>query len=139
MILMKRPEYVHDYPTCLETYSTLRIFSDTVSPTTIEKALKVAPTKSFKKGEPYNKNRLRRKTNGWLYETNKLTRSRDTRQHIDLIIDALEGKEKALKGLIKKGCQIDLVSYYVSSGQGGPALWPHQMLKLGNLGIEIWW
>jgi Domain of unknown function (DUF4279) len=139
---MKQLEYVHDYPVCLETYSMLRIFSDKLSPAEIKKALAITPTESFKKGEAHGKNkknRFFRKTNGWFYSTDKLTSSRDTRQHIDLILEALNRKGKALKTLHKKGCQINIVSYYVSTGQGGPALWPYQMLKLGKLGIEIWW
>lgn len=138
-MLMKQLEYVDDYPTCEETYSTLRIFSDEISPSEVEKALKITPTKSFKKGEPFGRNRLFRKAHGWFFSTRKLTTSRDTRRHVDLILEALEGKEKAMKMLLKKGCKIDVTSYYLSNGQGGPALWPHQMLKLGKLGIEIWW
>jgi hypothetical protein len=32
-----------------------------------------------------------------------------------------------------------IMSYSISRGQGGPALWPRQMLKLGTLGIEVRW
>jgi hypothetical protein len=138
---MKQPEYCDDYPTCLETFSTLRIFSEKLEPAAIEKALKLTSTSSFKKGEPYGKVKpLFRKANGWFYETKNLTKSRDTRRHIDLILKALNTREKAVKMLLKKGCTISIVSFWLSGhAAGGPALWPYQMLKLGKLGIEIWW
>lgn len=34
---------------------------------------------------------------------------------------------------------LDITSYWVSTGQGGPWLMPQQMLKLGGLGIGVWW
>jgi hypothetical protein len=136
---MKRPKYNDDYPTCLETFSTLRIFSEKLSPTEVTKILKIKPTESFQKGEPLNKGKLHRKTNGWFFETENTVKSRDTRRHIDFILQAVGRKGRAIKNLHQKGCQLDIISYFVSTGQGGPALWPHQMLKLGQLGVEIWW
>jgi hypothetical protein len=44
-----------------------------------------------------------------------------------------------VKRLLIKGCKIDITSYWVSVGQGGPWLMPQQMLRLGALGIDIWW
>ncbi len=34
---------------------------------------------------------------------------------------------------------MDICSFYESTGQGGPWLMPSQMLKLGQLGLEVWW
>jgi hypothetical protein len=138
MTRMNQPEYDDNYPTCAKTFSTLRIFADEVSAAEITNALGVAPTKSFLKGEPHSKG-LFRKAHGWFYSTEKFSSSKDTRQHIDLILEALDGKVKVIKALHQRGCKLDIMSYWVSHGQGGPALWPHQMLKLGKLGIEVWW
>ncbi len=41
--------------------------------------------------------------------------------------------------LRQKECQLNIMSYWVGIGQGGPALWPRQMLQLGALGLEVWW
>ncbi|MGH7994021.1 MAG: hypothetical protein ACREDQ_10930 [Limisphaerales bacterium] len=54
-------------------------------------------------------------------------------------LEALDSKAKAIKALHQRGCKLDIVSYWVSNGEGGPALWPYQMFKLGELGIEVWW
>jgi hypothetical protein len=136
---MKRPDYDDDFPTCAYTWSTLRIFGDNANPSEITKILKLKPTGSFRKGEPFSKGRLVRKTNGWFLCTEKSVKSKDTRRHIDFILQAIGRKGSAVKLLQKQGCKVDIVSYFESQGQGGPALWPHQMLKLGKFGIEVWW
>jgi len=135
---MNQPEYDNDFPTCAETYSTLRIFADEISAAEITNALGIAPAKSFLKGEPHGTG-LFRKAHGWFYSTKKLTQSKVTRRHIDLILEILDGKGEAIKALRQRGCKLDIMSYWQSYGQGGPALWPHQMQKLGALEIEIWW
>jgi Domain of unknown function (DUF4279) len=133
-----QPKYDDNFPTCAETFSTLRIFADEVSAAEITDTLGIAPTESFIKGQSYSKG-LVRKAHGWFYSTEKLINSKDTRRHIDLILEILEGKGDMLKRLHQRGCKSDIMSYFSSHGQGGPALWPHQMLKLGKLGIEVWW
>src|SRR3974390_2933822 len=132
-------EYNDQYPTCAETYSTLRIFSDKIPPDEITRILGIEPTRAFSKGDAYSRRKLERKSNGWFYSTKELSKSKDTRKHIDFILAAIDGKEDAIRSLCNQGCKIDLCSYWVSTGQGGPWLVPCQMLKLGNLGIEIWW
>jgi hypothetical protein len=132
-------EYDDSYPTCERTYCTLRIFSDDLSPTEITAILGIQPTETFKKGDHHGRDNLQRKTNGWFFTTNESTASRDFRRHLDVILDALDGKADAVESLTSKACKIDITSYYNSVGQGGPWLMPYQMLKLGALGISIWW
>jgi len=52
---------------------------------------------------------------------------------------ALEGKLDSVQKIQRQGCTLDITSYWVSTGQGGPWLMPEQMLKLGRLGISVWW
>jgi len=138
MFHMAAPEYDHTYATCQETYSTLRIFCEGVTASDITNFLGVVPTKSFEKGESHS-HTLRRRTNGWFLSTQDLSDSKDTRYHIDLILGFLEGKAGAIDELRARGCEIDITSYWVSSGQGGPELRPDQMVKLGAMGITVWW
>src|SRR5882672_10386625 len=107
-------EYDDSYPTCVETYSTLRIFSDDLTPDEITKFLKTKPTRSFRKGDSHARGKLQRKTNGWFYSTKKLSSSKDTRRHIDLILTAFGRKIDLVKKLQRKGCKIDISSYWVS-------------------------
>ena len=139
MLLTDPIEYDDAYPTCVETYSTLRIFSDDLAPDEITGVLKLEPTRVFRKGDSHARGRLKRKTNGWFYSTEKLSTSKDTRRHIDLILAALDGKLDRVKKLHRKNSKIDIISYYQSVGQGGPWLMPQQMIKLGKLGINVWW
>ncbi len=136
---MEQAEYDDSYPTCVETYSTLRIFSDGVSPDKITRFLQTEPTDSFLKGQSFNQGKLKRKANGWFYSTKELSSSKDTRRHLDLILAALDGKDDAVGKLQREGCKIDVTTYWLSIGQGGPWLTPQQMLRLGVLGVEIWW
>ena len=131
--------YDDSYATCVETYSTLRVFSDDIAPDEMTRVLEIEPTKSFRKGDSHSHGKLRRKANGWFYSTEKLCDSKDTRRHIDKILSALEGKEEVVASMQRQGCKLDITSYWVSTGQGGPWLMPQQMLKLGRLGIEVWW
>jgi hypothetical protein len=135
----QQTDYDDSCPTCLATYSTLRIFSDDLGPDEITRLLQTEPTEAFRKGDLHSKGKLRRKTNGWFYSTKKLSNSRDTRRLVDMILTMLDGKADAVKALQSKGCKIDITSYWLSVGQGGPWLMPEQMLKLGALGISIWW
>lgn len=132
-------EYDDAYPTCVRTYSTLRVFSNDVTPEEITKLLQIEPTQTFRKGDSHAKGKLQRKANGWFYSTKNLSDSRDTRRHLDMVLAALEGKGDAVKALHVRGCKTDITSYWASIGQGGPWIMPEQMRKLGALDIGIWW
>jgi hypothetical protein len=135
----RQRDYDDSYPTCLRTYSTLRIFSDQLEPEEITRTIGIEATESFQKGDVHGQGKLRRKANGWFYSTKKECSSRDGRRHIDLLLDLLEGKDGAVVDLRSKGCALDITSFWDSTGQGGPWLMPDQMLKLGSLGLEVWW
>ena len=127
------------YPTCEETFSTLCVFSDELGPDDITRILHIEPTQTFRKGDSHGKGRLPREANGWFYCTQELCDSKDTRRHIDMILRVLDGKIDSVQELHNRGCKLDITSYYVSTGQGGPWLMPEQMLQLGRLGISVWW
>src|SRR5216683_635508 len=112
---MPKSEYDDSYPTCAETHSTLRVFSDAIAPDEITNLLQIEPTDTFRKGDSHALGKLQRKTNGWFYSTEKLSSSKDTRRHIDLILAALDGKADSVKKLRLEGCEIDITSYWVST------------------------
>ena len=133
-------QYTDDYATCVETFSTLRIFSHDVEPDEITDLLGIEPTKTFCKGDLQGKtSKLKRKSNGWFFRTEGLINSRDTRRHIDEIIECIRDKKNSIGELFNRGCKIDLMSYYISIGHGGPCLEPYQMKELGELNIHVWW
>lgn len=128
-----------DYPTCLETRVTLRVFSKTLSPSAITHALNVKPSDSFSQGEPYGKKGLLRRESGWLLTSENAVKSRDTRRHITWILDQLKERHAAIQELLRSGAELDVNCYYVSAGQGGPTMSAEQMSALGKLGLDLCW
>jgi hypothetical protein len=135
----KMTPYDDDYPTCKSTFATLRIFSDTVSPTDITTKLQLDPTESFKKGDTMGSRGGSRKFNGWFLSSESLINSRDTRRHIDWILAKIKDKATEISSLYADGVEIDISCAWVSTGQGGPVISTPQMSLLSALDIEVWW
>jgi hypothetical protein len=137
---LERPlEFDHEYATCTETFSTLRIFSNDVAPEGITSSLEIEPTDSFRKGDSFSRGKLVHKYHGWFLETRSLSDSRDFGYHLELILGRLDGKAKAVAELHARGCELGICSFWMGIGQGGPNLHPAQMRRLGALGISVWW
>ena len=103
--------------TCLETYATLRLFSDDVHPDRVTELLGISPTETIPR-DPAGKYRVRRENHLWRLESRK---------------------RAALDELRSLGCEIDIVNYFVSSGQGGPELDAPTIDALSQLRLPIWW
>jgi hypothetical protein len=123
---------------CLETYATLRIFSQSLSPERIETLLGV-PATSRLPIDPGSKYLNRQEWNLWRWSTESIVESRDNLKHLHAIIERLDGKAEQLAGLRAKGCQTDIFCYWVSSGQGGPYLDATTSSALAELGLDISW
>ena len=128
-----------DYPTCLETHVTLRIFSKTLTPSAITETLKIQPSDSFSKGQPYGGKGLLRRETGWLLASKNNIESRDTRRHVAWLLEQLRDKRALVQTLMQMGAEIDVNCYYVSVGQGGPTMGAEQMSELGTLGLDVGW
>jgi hypothetical protein len=130
--------YDDDFMSCRETYSTLRIFSDAIPPDEISAALLLKPTLSHLKGDAISPRVPRpRLEHGWLLSSERQVRSRDTRRHIDWILDQLEPCAGAFDQLLSRGASVDIFSYWVSAcGQGGPILSPPQFARLARFRVE---
>jgi hypothetical protein len=93
-------------------------------------------------GEPIQGRSRRAKPaqiNGWFLTSKFAVVSRDTRRHLDWLLDHLAGREDALKLLQSEGCRMDICCFWASaSGHGGPTLSPHQLKRLAALDLEIW-
>jgi len=127
--------YADDCATCLETHSTLRIYPASGDADLVTALLAIAPTKTqIKSATPY------RRKPAWFRSSKGLLDSRDTRRHIDWILDRIEPATVALNNLRCAGAKIDIFSYWVSrSGDGGPMLSPSQLKRLAAMEIEIGW
>ena len=87
--------YDHDYPTCVETFSTVHT------------------------GDCHGKGRLQRKTNAWFYSSKNLSSSKDTR--LLICFEALKGKDGLIQQLQSKGAKIDILTYWLSRAKGSGA------------------
>ena len=124
--------------TCLETYATLRVFSQATRPVEIGRILGVEATR-ISPIDSESKYRNRRENHFWAWSSDSIVQSLDSLEHVRAVISLLQDKETELAQLREAGCDIDVCCYWVSSGQGGPFLDNHALTGLARLGLEIWW
>ena len=123
---------------CLETYATLRIFSQVTHPDEIGRILAIEATRS-RPIAPDSRYRHERENHYWGWSSDSHVQSLDGIEHVRAVISLLQGKEQQLALLREAGCDIDVCCYWVSSGQGGPFLDNLALTDLSRLGLEIWW
>lgn len=134
-------EYDDSYPTCAETYATLCIYHEDLDPEEINRLLDIDFTWSCRKGDPVSEReseRAKRKRGSWLLRTEGKIESKDSRRHIDWLLDRIEDKSKNIIDLQQKGYEISIGCYWAAShGEGGPTVSPEQSQRLANLNIEL--
>lgn len=133
--------YDDDYPTCARTWATLRLYPGEIDPNTITQELGIQPSSTNRKGEhrnPHARNPIR--IHGWFLSSREAVPSRDATRHVDWLIDQLEPARESLRQLQTTGCRMDISCFWESAGcaGGGPLLYPRQMQRLAELGLEIW-
>ena len=130
----KMRTYDDDYPTCVETFATLRFYHGDSSPDAVTEVLKIPPSKSQVKGmNIFNGREVRRPISGWFLCSKGEIESKDVRRHIEWIIDRIRGLESRIASLHNQGWRSDINCYWLSIGHGGPMLDPPQMADLAKL------
>lgn len=130
-----------DYPTCESTYGTLLIHSSDMDPREVTSLLGINPSKSQVAGDvrASRNHPILIKLSGWFLSTEDKVSSKDSRDHINWILENLAGKDDAFIELRERGWEPSLSIYWLSlSGYGGPTLSPSQMKRLAELDLEIW-
>jgi len=131
-------KYDHKYRSCSRTYSTLRIYPKDVHPDVITKLLNIKPSRTLIAGP--NGPRGRIVVSGWFLTTRGKLKSKDSRRHIDWLLDKIEPVSEQILSLQKQGVSMDISSFWGSaSGDGGPILSPEQMARLVKMNLEVWW
>jgi hypothetical protein len=129
--------YDDDYPTCEETYATLRIYHDRLDPDDVSKRLALTPSNAHKKGDTLESGRAL-PSGGWFLSSQDKLTSKDVRRHVVLILDQLDGKAHELLTLQAQGYEMDLFCFWASaSGHGGPELDHEIMQRLASLRLNI--
>lgn len=134
--------YDDEYPTCARTYATLCVYPGDVDPDEVTARLGIEPSERQRRGEvsPRPDRPPRAATlNGWFLGSRGRVDSRDSRRHIDWLLDRLEPKAEALRALQATGCRMSISCYWLSrSGHGGPTVPPAQMRRLAALDVALW-
>lgn len=135
-------EYDDEYGTCAQTYATLCIYPGEIDPTAVTERLGIEPSSWQRQGElPQRDDRPPRAAtlNGWFLTSKDRIDSRDSRRHIDWILDQIEPSAGALRSLQLEGCRTEVSCFWISqSGHGGPTIPPGQMKRLADLGLVLW-
>jgi hypothetical protein len=133
-------DYNDAYETCGDTYATLCIYSEDLRPVEITEMLGVEPTKAQKKGEICWPRKAVCKVNAWFLSSKDRVESKDSRRHIDWILDQVSDKSNIFESLRRKGCRTEVSCYWLSmSGHDGPILSPAQMKPLAACGLDCWY
>ncbi len=131
--------YDDDYGTCRRTFATLLIYPVRTDPEAITVRLGIEPTFRHRKGEPIPPHNSPAEIDLWCLSTKGWIESRDSRRHIDWLLDAIEGKAAMVRSLQEEGARIAMSCFWLSqAGQGGPTISPGQMRRLGGLNLELW-
>lgn len=123
---------------CLETFATLRIFSDTIRPEDVARTLGVEPTRAYPR-DSQSKYKHRRESHCWSWSSERHVQSQDGLAHIRRLTSLFRGKLEQFDQLRSAGCVMDICCYWVSSGQGGPLLDLQTLRDLADLKLEIYW
>lgn len=132
-------DYDDDNKYCLRTYSTLRIFTGEGSPDAVSQQLTVAPTRIWHRES--DETVVARNRNGWFLTSRGAVESRDTRRHIDWLLQVLAGHSDYLRGIREAGGDTNIICFWHAAGlsEGGPSLTPTQMALLAELGVAVSW
>jgi hypothetical protein len=116
----------------------LRIYTKDEHPHVISDHLNIKPSRICIAGQI---NVLGEKShNGWFISTKGKIKSRDSRRHIDWILDKIEPETETILKLQKDGYSMDIMSYWGSAtGNGGPTISPEQMSRLVRMNLSVWW
>ena len=126
-----------EYPTCVETFATLRIYHADASPDAVTEALGITPTKSQVKGiNNLRGKEVKRPISGWFLISKNQIESRDVRRHIDWILEQIKDREHALQRLRAEGWSTSINCLWAGIGHGGPMLDAGQMEIMAQLDLS---
>ncbi len=130
-----------DYPTCRETYVTLRVYHKTAEPAEVTRALGLEPSDAQMVGEVFEARNKKRtyEISGWFFCSKDAVESYDSEKHLDWLLSQIESKKNALAALKQQGWWMDISCYWDSDqGDGGPTLSPALLKRLAAAETTLW-
>ena len=112
--------YDDDYPTCADTFATLRFYHEACTPDAVTEALGISPSRTQAKGQnTVNGKQVQRRVSGWFLCSRDEVQSKDIRRHIDWILDQVSELRNEFVRLNQEGWRSDISCYWLSHGHGG--------------------
>ena len=128
-------EYDDEYSACDDTYATLCIYPGGLRPEFVTEYIGLEPSRVS-----YESNEERKKFNGWFLTSQDELESKDSRRHIDWLLDKIEFKRKEIIEFQNRNFEMYIFCMWASkSGNGGPTISPKQMKRLVSLNLEVSW
>ncbi len=121
-------------------YVTLCIYHDDLDPEEVGRLLGSSPTGLRRKGHPAREGgRFLARTGAWFLESEAAVGSNSFEEHIQWLLDRLEGKDEEIVRLRSQGYKVE-VSCFWQHVQLGPVLMlsPAVMKRLAELELLIW-
>ena len=132
--------YERKYPSCVRTYVTLAIYSESRDVRSLTRALGVRPSRSITAGQPISSLGSQRnaKWNGWFFSSRRKCLSRDLRAHLDFVLDRIAPAKGTIERLLEQGCEAHLSIFWESAaGNGGPLLDHRIITRLAEFPLEL--
>jgi len=129
-------QYIDDFQSCARTYATLLVYPGERHPDEITSLLGVSPSRTSVAGEASPS-----RVNGWFISSQGVIGSKDSRRHIDWLLDQISAVENRFKELLSHdGVRAEVRCFWESrSGNGGPIISPAQMSRLVQLDLSVSW
>lgn len=136
--------YDDTYATCARTYAILLIYPGEIDPAAVTDRLGIEPSSWQRRGEfAVRTGRPGPKRVAplslWSLTSKGQVASRDSRRHVDWLLERVASKAEVIRSLQEAGCRMAVNCFWRSqSGHGGPTIPPTQMRRLAELDIELW-
>lgn len=130
-------QYDDENPDCVRTYSTLKIFTGSISPDELTNSFQQTPTRAwYTDGEGPGRGKP---VNAWYLTTKGQVQSRDTSRHLAYLLDFLHSHKDYVDSFAQKGIRLEIINFWHSAGKGGPTCHPQHMKQLAHWDIPISW
>jgi hypothetical protein len=138
-VLSRRTPVDSAYQTCERTTVSLCIYLDRRPTSWVTDILGISPTSVVDAGRQVSGSRRIARKTGWFLGSEGYVDSLDVRDHLDWLSAKLGGCERQLHDLQREeGVSISVNCVWWSKfGQGGPTIWPEQMMFLSQMGLEL--
>ncbi|MEW6251096.1 MAG: DUF4279 domain-containing protein [Planctomycetota bacterium] len=120
------------------TRASFRLMGGSLDPQAVTRMLGIEPSNAHRRGDPGRGRRSPPYREGLWSLRAPLDQTAPLEEHLNWLLDRLEGKRSEIEEFVRNGCRTDFyVGYSIDSGQGGPGLAPSLLRRLGDFGVRL--